>query len=297
MSDAPPRFDYFAAFSRNIGWLTRAEQDQIRSKRIAIAGLGGVGGSHLLTLTRLGVGSFHIADFDHFALQNFNRQAGATMRTLGRPKVEVLEEMARDVNPTVTVRRFPEGVSSQNLAEFLGGVDLFVDGFDFFALDMRRETFAACRRLGIPAITAAPLGMGAAVLVFLPGQMSFEDYFCLDGSSRPEQALRFLIGLSPALLQRRYLVERTAVDFASQKGPSTVMACELCAGMAATEALKLLLGRGKVRAAPWSTHFDAYRRRLARVWRPWGNRNPLQRIALALARRQLGQAVFTGARQ
>ena len=48
-------FDYATAFSRNIGWLTPQEQESLRSKRVAIAGLGGVGGSHLLTLTRLGI--------------------------------------------------------------------------------------------------------------------------------------------------------------------------------------------------------------------------------------------------
>jgi tRNA A37 threonylcarbamoyladenosine dehydratase len=43
-------FSYEEAFSRNIGWLTRHEQEQLRRKRVAIAGLGGVGGVHLLTL-------------------------------------------------------------------------------------------------------------------------------------------------------------------------------------------------------------------------------------------------------
>ena len=81
-------FDYSSAFSRNIGWVTEAEQAILRSKRIAIAGLGGVGGSHLLTLSRLGIGNFNIADFDHFEIQNFNRQAGASISHLNRPKVD-----------------------------------------------------------------------------------------------------------------------------------------------------------------------------------------------------------------
>jgi hypothetical protein len=65
------------------------------------------------------------------------------------------------------------------------------------------------------------------------------------------------------------------------------MACELCAGIAATEALKILLGRGKVYAAPTGVQFDAYRNRLVRTWRPGGNRHPLQRLVLEIARRQL----------
>ena len=51
-------FAYDAAFSRNIGWVTEAEQATLRRKRIAIAGMGGVGGGHLLTLARLGIGAF-----------------------------------------------------------------------------------------------------------------------------------------------------------------------------------------------------------------------------------------------
>jgi len=91
-------FDYNTAFSRNIGWLTRDEQAQLRNKRIAIAGMGGVGGRHLLTLTRLGIGGFNIADFDHFEIENFNRQAGANMDSLGQGKFGVLALMAAPVH-------------------------------------------------------------------------------------------------------------------------------------------------------------------------------------------------------
>src|SRR5215831_15036049 len=87
-------FRFETAFDRNIGWLTEWEQQALRGKRVAIAGMGGVGGSHLLTLARLGIGAFTIADLDNFELVNFNRQAGANINTLDRPKTEVLSEMA-----------------------------------------------------------------------------------------------------------------------------------------------------------------------------------------------------------
>ena len=279
-------FDYDLAFSRNIGWITRDEQGILRHKRVAIAGMGGVGGSHLLTLTRLGIGAFHIADFDRFELANFNRQAGAACSSIDRPKAEVLSRLARDINPELDIRCFSEGINAANLSEFLRDVDVYVDGLDFFAVDMRRAVFAACAEMGIPAVTAAPLGMGVALLNFLPGGMSFEDYFDMHELSEDEQLLRFLVGLSPAMLQRGYLVDPSAVDLARHRGPSTAMACELCAGVAGTQVLKLLLHRGKVLAAPWGLHFDAYRNRLARTWRPGGNRHPLQRVALSIARRQ-----------
>lgn len=288
-------FEYDTAFSRNIGWVTEAEQARLRGRCIAIAGMGGVGGAHLLSLVRLGVGRFRIADFDTFDLPNFNRQAGALMSSLDRPKVEVLAEMARDINPEVQIEVYPQGVSPANLEAFLQGSDLYVDALDFFAFEARRNTFATCHRLGIPAVTAAPIGMGTAVLVFMPGSMSFEDYFCLEGCDEEEMAIRFLFGLSPGMLQRTYLADPSRVDLAEHRGPSTIAACQLCAGVVVTESLKILLGRGVLRPAPHGYQFDAYRNRLVRTWRPGGNRNPLQRIGLWFARRQLRRMRETGA--
>lgn len=280
-------FDYTTAFSRNIGWVTEAEQQILRSKRIAIAGLGGVGGNHLLTLARLGIGAFHIADFDTFDLANFNRQVGATISTLGQSKLEVMTRQALDINPELEIKGFSDGVTEDNLDAFLDGVGLYVDSLDFFAFEARRQVFAACARRGIPAITAAPLGMGAAVLNFLPGGMSFEEYFRFEDGPEGEMPLRFLLGLAPARLHMGYLADPSTIDLANRKGPSTIMACQLCAGVAATEALKILLGRGTVRAAPKGYHFDAYRNKFALTWRPGGNRNPLQRLALAIIRKRL----------
>ncbi|WP_339639566.1 ThiF family adenylyltransferase [uncultured Porticoccus sp.] len=281
-------FDYETAFSRNLGWVTEAEQQLLSARRIAIAGLGGVGGSHLLSLARLGVGSFHVADMDIFELANFNRQVGATIPNLGRAKADVLSEMAAAINPELDIKTFPEGVALNNLDEFLAGVDLYVDGLDFFALDIRQAVFAACADKGIPAITAAPLGMGVALLCFMPGKMTFEQYFRMTGLSENEQLLHFLLGLSPAMLQSAYLVDDNRVDLAAHKGPSTNMACELCAGVAATHALKVLLNRGEILAAPYGLHFDAYRNCLKTTWRPWGNANPIQKLGLFIAKKRLG---------
>ncbi len=280
------KFNYSEAFSRNIGWLTAQEQSVLQAKRVAIAGLGGVGGSHLLTLSRLGIGAFNLSDFDEFELANFNRQAGATMSSLGQKKSNVLTKMARDINPELDIKLFPDGVYANNVEDFLDGVDLYIDGLDFFAVEARRAVFAACAERGIPAVTAAPLGMGVALLNFLPGSMSFEEYFRLDGQTEEEQLLRFLLGLSPAMLQAGYLVDPSSVDLANHRGPSTPMACELCAGVTGTQALKILLGRGKVIAAPRGLHFDAYRNKLSKTWRPWGNHNPIQRLGLKIARRK-----------
>ncbi len=280
-------FNYDEAFSRNIGWVTEAEQQKLRNKRVAIGGLGGVGGVHLLTLARLGIGRFTIADFDVFDIVNFNRQVGATMSSLQQSKIDVLAQMTRDINPEVDLRLFPKGVQPDSLEAFLEGVDVYVDGLDFFAFSARRLTFAACERKGIPVVTAAPLGLGTALLVFGPGGMSYEDYFGFEGCDEMEMAIRFLVGLSPAMLQRGYIADMSRVNLAERRGPSSIAACQLCAGVAAVETLKLALGRGGVRLAPWGSQFDAYRMRYSRTWRPGGYRNPLQRLMCRLVKLQL----------
>lgn len=281
-------FNYDLAFSRNVGWLTEDEQQQLRQKRVAIAGMGGVGGAHLLTLARLGIEKFTIADFDVFELANFNRQIGASVTNLNRPKVLVLEEMVKDINPGCDLRIYDKGVVSENLADFLSEVDLYVDGLDFFAFDAREQVFKYCDQYRIPAITVAPLGMSAALINFIPDGMSFEDYFKLKGLSDLDKAIHFLVGLAPNLLHRHYLADKSRVNLRARKGPSTIMACQLCAGIAATEALKILLNRGKVWTAPHGIQYDAYRYKLARTWRPGGNSHFMNRLAITLAKRQLG---------
>jgi hypothetical protein len=281
-------FNYQLAFDRNLGLLTEWEQQALRGKKIAIAGMGGVGGFHLVTLARLGVGNFHIADFDRFGVENFNRQIGATVQTLGRPKVEVMAEMALAINPELAITRFPAGIDNDNLDAFLQGVDLFVDGLDFFVLDIRRRIFARCAELGIPAITAAPLGMGAGFLAFVPGGMSFEEYFRFEGRSETQQYVRFLMGLSPRGLHRPYVVDPSRIDLRNRRGPSTVAGVELCAGVAGVAAVKLLLQRGGIRPAPYHHHFDAYRGKLVVTRLGSGNAGPVQRLKLAIGDRIYG---------
>src|SRR5579862_6872411 len=288
--DKSRAFDPEIAFSRTLGLVTPAELKKLQQATVAIAGLGGVGGSHLLTLTRLGIGAFHLADFDTFDLENFNRQAGADITTVGRPKIDVMSDRACQINPSLTIRSFPEGVTAGNLTDFLAGVDIYLDALDYFSFAIRSAIFKACHEKGIPAVTAAPLGMGVALLNFLPGKMSFEEYFdWKDADSDVTKAIKFLVGLAPSLAQRRYVVDLSYVDFRAGRGPSTPMACELCAGFAGTEALKILLRRGKVRAAPHSLHFDAYLNKFYSRTIPFGNRHPLQRMKMSLMRRLLSK--------
>jgi len=287
-----PGFSYAEAFDRNLGWFTAGEQQSLRGKTVAIAGMGGVGGVHLLTLARLGIANFRIADLDHFELANFNRQIGATLSTLGQPKVEVLASMARDINPEIQVAQFPAGVMPENLDAFLQGVDLFIDGYDFFVLDIRRKTFARCRELGIPAMTAAPVGMGVAFLLFNKDGMTFEDYFRFEGRSELRQYIHFLMGVAPGAMHRAYLVEPSRLDIARRKAPSTMIGVELCAAHTAAQVVKILLGRGEVKPAPFHYHFDAYLNKF-QARRRRGNNGLLQRLKGDAAEKMLRKQLET----
>src|SRR5262245_20603169 len=176
---AEPTWSYDAAFARHAGLLTPEEQQRLKASRVAIIGMGGVGGGHLMTLARMGIGGFTIADPDAFELANFNRQYGATIDNLGRPKVEAMSEAARGVNPELDIRTFREPISADNVGDFLEGADVLVDGVDFFAVGARRVVFAEARRRGIWAVTAGPHAFSTAWLIFSPNGMSFDEYFDL----------------------------------------------------------------------------------------------------------------------
>lgn len=282
MPEAESRFDYATAFRRNLGWVTVAEQQALRRKRIAIGGLGGVGGSYLIALARLGVGSFSLSDLDGFELSNFNRQYGATTATLGRSKLEVLVEAARSINPEIEVGLFPSGLDATNYRAFLDGADVYLDSLDLFATPLRWKIFDYCHANGIAVVTAAPIGMSSSMLVFTPDGMSPREYFGeADDESVERQIARFLVGVNPRMKTRRGLIKEDGLDVHGRKLPSLVLGIEMCTAVACATVLKLLIGRGTVRSAPWTCHFDALANEQYYTWRPFGFRNPLQKLMLA----------------
>jgi len=278
--------EYMAeAFSRNIGLLTQAEQDKLANAKVAIPGMGGVGGVHLITMTRTGVGKFHIADFDTYNPVNINRQFGARVPDFGRPKMEVMKEEALSVNPYLEITEFPEGISGSNIDDFLEGVQVVIDGLDFFAFDIRRLLFNRAREKGVCVITAGPLGFSSAMLIFSPHEgMSFDEYFDINNPMpEKEKLLRFAMGLAPRATHIKYM-DLSRVDLESKAGPSLNIACQICSGMAATEAVKIILNKGKIKPVPYFFQFDPYVQRYRKGKLIMGNRNPIQRIKMAVVK-------------
>ena len=269
------------ALGRNRGLVSMAEQERLLDARVAIPGLGGVGGSHLVTLTRMGFGGFRLAEFDHFEPANVNRQYGARIDHFGQSKLDAMVSEARQINPYLDLALFPEGVSEKNVSAFLDGADIVVDGIDFFAFDIRRLIFNRAREMGIPVVTAGPVGFSAAMLVFMPDQgMSFDEYFAIhDKMPLEEKLLAFLIGLAPRTSQKGY-IDPGRIDLYAQQGPSVAAACQLCSSVAATEAVRILLKRPGVRPAPDYFQYDPLVRKFYRGRLRMGNRHPWQRFKL-----------------
>lgn len=269
---------YRESFKRNLGLLSEAEQETLRNTRVSIAGLGGVGGIHLVTLARIGFGRFSIADNDTFEAVNFNRQYGATTATIGRPKTEVMAEAARAINPEAVIDCFPRGIDSSNIDAFLEGSSFAIDAVDFFAIDARRLLFRKAREKGIWAATSGPIGFGSTLQVFSPVGMTFDEYFGIEGSmSYLEQMIAFSVGLTPHPLHLKYM-DLSRVDLRARTGPSIASACALSAGLIATEAVAAVLDKRPVLSAPHYFQFDPMRQVYRKGVLRMGGRNPAQRL-------------------
>ncbi len=275
-------------FVRNIGLLSEEDQEKLDKAKVAVAGAGGVGGVHLLTLARLGVGKFSVADPDTFEKVNVNRQFGAMMSTCGRNKAAVLEEMIRDINPRAEITIIEEGICESNVRQFLEGVDIFVDGIDFFEIEARRLLFRTAREKAIYAMTAAPLGFGATLQICAPTSMTFDEYFgTSDTMGYEEKLAAFASSLAPYPYHLRYL-DLSKVDLAAKRGPALSLSCTLCASLVATAAVKVLTGKGRVKPVPHYEQIDLLLGKYKRGYLPFGGRNPLMKIKKRLILRKMG---------
>ncbi|MCK5098432.1 MAG: ThiF family adenylyltransferase [Desulfobacteraceae bacterium] len=276
------------ALARNIGIFSLSEQDKLMESRVAIAGMGGVGGQHLVTLARTGINNFHIADFDHFEPVNFNRQYGAKTSNFGQAKIDVMYKEAKDINPFLDIKCFAQGVSEKNIDDFLDNVDLVADGMDFFNFDIRRLIFKKAYEKNIPVITAGPLGFSAAMLIFMPDRgMTFDQYFNItDKLDLEEKLIRFFIGLAPKATQKEY-IDPDSISMKTRKGPSLGAACNLCSAVVAAETVRILLKKKGIKPAPYYFQYDLFTRKFHQGYLFKGNRHPLQKIKSKILKNRL----------
>lgn len=278
-----------AAFSCNIGIFTPYEQEVLYNSKVAIAGLGGVGGTHLITCLRQGISKFKIADFDTYELKNLNRQYGARIPTIGKDKLSVMLSDAKAINPFAQIETFPEGISEENIDEFLYEVNLVIDALDFFAIDIRLTLYSYAQMMGIPVLIADPLGYCACLLIFHPQKgYSFTDYFNFDiAATQEEKALLFGLGLAPRPLFLKY-VNLQSIDIINKKGPSNVATCYLCSAMMTAEIARILLNKPGLRPVPHYTLFDLHLQKLIKGYLIMGNKNPIQKLKFYFLKKRFG---------
>lgn len=129
----------------------------LKSKKVILFGVGGVGSYVAEALVRSGVGSLTIVDKDVLDLTNLNRQLPALHSTLGQPKVEVMAERLRDINPAAQIIPRQEVFLPENAADFqLESYDYIVDAVDMVTAKLTLAEMAA--ELGVPLI--ASMGTG-----------------------------------------------------------------------------------------------------------------------------------------
>lgn len=269
---------YHEAFKRNRGLISSQLQEKLKNTHVAICGMGGVGGIHAETLARLGVGKFTIADGDLYEIVNINRQIEAMTSTVHKSKKEVMIKTLHDINPFIKVLGL-DYVTKENIDDFLDGVDIVIDGVDFFEVDIRRLIFNEAYKRGIPVITAAPIGFGSSVIVFTKDSMTFDDYFNISDKT-PKELLSFYfgIGLSPSMIQRSYFAPEK-IKLKTLNAPSSVLGTLASANWVGAIICKLLDNK-KVEVAPVSFHFDPYAAKMKRTHLYFGNRNIAQKIKL-----------------
>lgn len=118
-------------FSRTELLLGREAMERLQNSRVAVFGIGGVGGYTVEALVRSGVGTIDIIDDDKVCLTNINRQIYATRKTVGKYKVDVTEERCLEINPDVTINKHRTFYSPETSAEFdFSEYDYVVDAID-----------------------------------------------------------------------------------------------------------------------------------------------------------------------
>ena len=197
--------------------------------------------------------------------------------------------MAREDQSALRIRRFDGGVTVESVDGFLADVHLFVDGLDFFEIGIRRRIFARCRELRIPAITAgADRAWGGLSDIHQQG-MSFEQYYRFEGRSEPEQFLRFLIGMVPKGLHRRYLVDPDPDQSCGAQRPVDGRGRATLRGCDRRRRGEAAAGPGWSEAGAWHVISMPYLDRYAVTRLAFGLGGPVQRVKLAVAWRAISR--------
>lgn len=170
---------------RNLGTVSPEEQKLLHGKSVLVAGCGGLGGTVIEELTRIGVGMITAVDGDVFEESNLNRQVLSNELDLGRPKAVEAEEQMKVINSEVTVRPVVEFVKADNARQLVAGHEVVVDALD--NISSRKILEAACEAEGIPLVHGAIAGWNGQVAVIMPGDRIIEMIYSGDEDKGSER--------------------------------------------------------------------------------------------------------------
>ncbi len=155
-------FDYAEFTTRNLGFITEAEQTALREGAVFVAGVGGMGGACFLALVRAGVGRFAVCDIDVFETSNMNRQVFAFTDTVGQDKAEVACAAARRINPDVRIERLGAEWVEQ-VADLAARYPVIVNGTDDIAAGV--ALYRAAKAAGATVIDAYASPLPSVIVV------------------------------------------------------------------------------------------------------------------------------------
>ncbi len=145
------------AFSRLELLYGKKALETLKHKRIAVFGVGGVGGYVIEALARSAVGEIDVIDNDVFAPSNLNRQILATISSIGRNKVDVAEERIHSINPECIVRKHPHFYLPSDPGDIdFSKFDYIIDAID--TVSAKIDIIAKAKELGIPIISCMGCG-------------------------------------------------------------------------------------------------------------------------------------------
>ena len=144
-------------FSRSRLLIGEDGLEKLHRSKVAVFGIGGVGGYVCEALVRSGISSFDLIDKDVVSVSNINRQIIALHSTVGRPKVEVMKERMLDINPSVNVNTYECFFLPENADDFpFEEYDYVIDAVD--TVTAKIELIMRCKKLGIPIISSMGAG-------------------------------------------------------------------------------------------------------------------------------------------
>jgi molybdopterin/thiamine biosynthesis adenylyltransferase len=189
-------------YLRNRDILSASEQLQLAKSSAAVIGSGGLGGTVILLLARIGIGALKVVDGDVFDETNLNRQALSEISNLGSPKVEEAAKKVADINPAVKMTMHRTVIEASNIETILSGVQVVVD-----ALDNIPDRLMLCKtsqKLDLPLVHGALAGFDGQVMTVFPGDRGLERIYGNGASQkgapdRPEAVLG-VPALTPSLV-------------------------------------------------------------------------------------------------